>query len=301
MTTVVTLSRYWGSQSSDVHRLAQFVECATRITRAVVIAVNVDHDQSGAVQHIQQRFGQNQHVHVLPISPWGGVTHALNLLVHYVAHAFPSVPFVLFWSPEVSVCPAVIKKLISILEDDKCALVVGSALPGHQVPVSDGCGEQKWSRREIDIGGTTVPWNTLAMWRISSLRRTGFLQTAELVTPSGMEEVTVVALQQRLFGPSNAKAFLVFELCTIGSGRNIGTSDDRVKWNTDFNDKERRELHEVKMLSKCARTDTILQCLGISPKDVIVTVVCFDNHRIDPERQPIVLHLDKLNKKLSWG
>jgi hypothetical protein len=53
----------------------------------------------------------------------------------------------------------------------------------------------------VVLAGDTSPWNTLALWRVDTLARVGFLQVSEGVGQAGVgagaEEVATIALLQR--------------------------------------------------------------------------------------------------------
>lgn len=273
----VTMIRYWGAESSDLHKLYRSIEQSLRDTTAVIIAINVDADKTAALSKIPQTFPQDNSLHLLPLSPWGCVTHSLNLLLNHARQHFPSVPLALFRSCELSVSPCVVRTLHAALQQYPHALVAGAALSGHLDPfVGSRCSERSV---DLPITGRTVPWNTLALWRLCYLHITGFPLTSSLVSPPGLEEVAVLALHHRLFASPRPRALLVAFSSTDaygGAGADAAsTSSERLdlEWDCRFQNSQRSERHHLKMASKCDRANQILQLLHVSADDVKVTIM----------------------------
>lgn len=272
----VTLIRYWGLDSSDLHKLIQSIVQSLHDTSAVIVGINVDEDKTQATSNILQAFPANPSLHVLPISPWGSVTHALNLIVHYALQLFPSVSFLLFRSCEVSVAPHVVHTLINILKQYPYALVAGAALPGHdRVPFSLLGRTQRTVN--VPLNGNTVPWNTFALWRVETLKLTGFPLVADLLSPPGMEEVAALALHHKLFHSANTRALLVLFQSSDSSATVPSPMKPAVEWHCCFGNSDRTEKHRRKMQSKNERTDKILQLLHVSPNDIEVTFIGHSN------------------------
>lgn len=272
----VTLIRYWGLDSSDLHKLIQSIVQSLHDTSAVIVGINVDEDKSQSTSKISQVFPNNRSLHVLQISPWRSVTHALNLIVHHALQLFPSVPFLLIRSCEVSVAPHVVHTLVNVLEQYAHALVAGAALPGHhQVPFS--LLERSQRTVNVPLNGVTVPWNTLALWRAETLRLTGFPLVADLLSPPGMEEVAALALHHKLFRSADTQAFLVSFRSPDSPSTATSSVKPAIEWHCCFGNSDRTEKHRLKMQSKNERTDKILQLLHVSPNDLEVTIISHSN------------------------
>lgn len=235
---VTTVTRFWAKTVSEVHCLKDFLRRASSYSNRIIVAINIDADEAGTV-HLLCLWALPAKVIVIKVSPWGGVTHTLNLLLHEALGHNPDLQSILFQSPEVHATAAAVETLQKAL----ChrfgdTLVAGYALEGHTVRArSEG-----WYALEA----ATVPWNTLALWNAKMLSVTGFPAVADMVSPPGMEEAAVIALQQKLFGMERRIAILL-----------AGPS---LVWNTNFSG-QRLEQHIQKMHSKSIRVNAILHKL----------------------------------------
>ncbi|KDN49394.1 hypothetical protein RSAG8_02096, partial [Rhizoctonia solani AG-8 WAC10335] len=112
---------------------------------------------------------------------------------------------------------------------------------------------------QVYLTGRTCPWNTLAIWNVSKLARTGFLLTSETNTPpnsSAIEEAPTIALHQKLF-PGQSRALLVrFE------------AEDG--WGTAWTDPARAEWHARKMASKDTSAAAHISNIGLAGSVTIV-------------------------------
>ncbi|KAJ1344142.1 hypothetical protein BSLG_001282 [Batrachochytrium salamandrivorans] len=141
-------------------------------------------------------------VALVPVSTWGNFIPALNALLLYAIQG--QFTHILYQSAEVNTCASEISAMMSSFDKGMPStvdtLVVGKAFPGHAF--------EEGMRR---LDGVTVPWNTLAIWSVPKLQRTGFLMVAEgsQDMEGGVEEVSVIAVLQRLFSPSQEKAVLM--------------------------------------------------------------------------------------------
>lgn len=207
-----------------------------------VIAVDAEeripgYDLVESVRAICSKFD----IHVLPVQPWGKFVPALNALVQF-ACSCPMASQILFVSAETTAPRnATLATLQSHLKDD--TMVVGAVLPGH---------DHRGVRTEImPLTGRTSPWNTLALWDLSKISRTGFQLVSEGLDDSsmaGVEEVAAIALLQSLF-PNTCKAKLV--------------QVQGVNWEQEFADPARQQWHENKMASKVERPAHQLASLGL--------------------------------------
>lgn len=230
-------------------------------------------------------------VRVLRVCPWGRFTPALNALLQLAVHghsqgggeplqppatidikaeqpeaaavsaSWPPLPFhrVLYQSMEVAPdagnvgASAAVQRLMDAVDPE--TLVAGVALPGHA-----------FAPGEHAATGTTVPWNTFALWDARKLARLGFPSVADGLAalgpegpgavPGGVEEVATLSILQRLWpGDSAAKLLRLPALSAA--------------WRTDFaGDPARLAAHREKMTSKVQRPAAQLEALGIAPGTV---------------------------------
>jgi len=189
---------------------------------------------------------------VLPVTPWGKFVPALNAIIA-VAVKEHDAKLLLFVSAETTASPASIQTLCENAEPDD-TLVAGALLGGHihqhQNNHTDACSK-------VDLTGRTSPWNTLSVWKLSKLALTGFqlvsegLLTDDDTEPSyGIEEVVAIAMLQKLLGTDQAKAKLI--------------KLPGIEWDQVFEDAERRNWHERKMMSKVDRADRQLKLTGLT-------------------------------------
>ncbi|KAH7340291.1 hypothetical protein B0J17DRAFT_650682 [Rhizoctonia solani] len=126
-------------------------------------------------------------------------------------------------------------------------LVVGKAFDAHTFHQA-----LPGSTAQTYLTGQTCPWNTLAVWNVSKLARTGFLLTSETNTPpnsSAIEEAPTIALHQKLF-PGQSRALLVrFE------------AEDG--WGTAWTDPARAEWHARKLASKDTSAAAHISNIGL--------------------------------------
>uniref|UniRef100_A0A7R9ZI32 Uncharacterized protein n=1 Tax=Craspedostauros australis TaxID=1486917 RepID=A0A7R9ZI32_9STRA len=176
--------------------------------------------------------------HVLPVTPWGKFVPALNALVRYASEDV-GVDLIMFVSAEVDASANTIATLCNhVVTKDDDTLVAGAVLNGHE-----------YSKGQcVPLTGRTCPWNTLAVWNVEKLSRTGFQLYSDLGTHAGVEECLAAGLYQRLFPASKIKL--------------VELSD--VSWQESFeDDAERKRWHEQKMKSKWERADVQLKALNL--------------------------------------
>lgn len=202
-------------------RLARNVDGATK-----VIAVDSTPKIEGYdyVEAIRKALPEDSQTNILPVTPWGKFTPALNALVTYAVNL--NADLILFVSAEVNASEQTISTLCHHVTEDKDTVVAGAALPGHA-----------YSAGEVELNGRTCPWNTLAVWSLEKLSLTGFQLCSDLGSTAGIEECVAFALIQKLFPESKAKLVKL----------------DDIRWEQTFDDEERRKWHEFKMKSKTER------------------------------------------------
>lgn len=221
---------------------AEVIESFVRMSRecdadAVLVAVNTEEDRIDTLNNPKIK---GERVEVFAVTPWGKFVQPLNALVLKAKSL--GMDYFLSASADMAFTDGQIQSLFDHM--DEITLVVGAALEGHNL------------QKGVVVGnGRTVPWNTLAVWNLDYLVRTGFLLIGD--NPSdpanaGVEELTTIALLQRLYG---VKAKLV--------------AVPGVKWKTDDFDPERREKHEKKMRSKIERPREQMKILKIQAPTII--------------------------------
>ncbi|CAE6348809.1 unnamed protein product [Rhizoctonia solani] len=191
-------------------------------------------------------------VYILPFTKatYGRFIPALNAIVAF-AHD-KRFEGVLFQSVEVKIDPENVKKMVGLCVGD--VLVVGKAFDAHTFHkgLDDGSSQ-------VYLTGRTCPWNTLAVWNLNKLARTGFLLTSETNTPpnsSAIEEAPTIALHQKLF-PGQSRALLVRFAAEDG-------------WGTVWADPARVEWHARKMASKDTSAAAHISNVGLSGSITIV-------------------------------
>lgn len=197
--------------------------------------------------------------HVLPITNWGGFTPALNALAAEASRLTCMTGQILYQSIEVLPTKNAVNTLRQhMLASNGSQLVCGAAFDGHQFTVSS----------VTQLSGGTCPWNTLALWSIPSLLRTGFLPISDghaANLAGGVEEVACIAVQQNLFPSTSGCTLLKFD-------------DDQVNWITKFQGDARVAWHRRKMASKMERASAQLLALNMEHSMSIVSHVDARTH-----------------------
>ncbi|KAL3945465.1 MAG: hypothetical protein SGBAC_000436 [Bacillariaceae sp.] len=182
---------------------------------------------------IRQALPTDSKIQILPVTPWGKFTPALNALVTYAAEQ--ECHLIMFCSAEIKAPKEAIDKLCQHVQ--KGTTVAGAALPGHQ-----------YAPGTQDLNGRTCPWNTLAVWDVNMLSLTGFQLCSDMGATAGVEECAAIGLLQTLFPNTTAKLVRL----------------DEVQWDKDFEDEERRKWHEYKMKSKLDRAQVQMERLNLA-------------------------------------
>ena len=194
-------------------------------------------------------------VTVIPVAYWGRFVPALNALVGHASRQGASL--LLLQSVEVAMQKSAVESLAAALGEDPTLLVAGVALEGHVFGEGD-----------VVLDGTTVPWNTGAMYDVAKLARTGFLMISEgsasAPGSAGVEEVALISAQQRLF-PDDARACL------------LRVSPGTVVWNTSFKGADRAAWQAAKMSSKRERAQAQLDALSLPNGQVSHIDLCCDH------------------------
>ena len=245
MTTSCTITRYYGNTEKDLEQLDRFIEQAKRYSHRILIGVQIEKDLTNC---IDKYSSSDVPVDFIPIQPWIGISTPLNILLNHLPSNETSV---IIQSVEIQCTSEQIHRLRTYLAE-KNVLCVGAALDGHQII------DNASSRTHLPLQGDTSPWNTLIIWNLEKLRRTGFPLCADFVKPCGMEDSAVIGLQQKLFGGIALNRALLVRL------------NSSIHWHNQFpDDPERSVKHQIKMRSKNLRTQQLFQILGITPHDQI--------------------------------
>ena len=247
MNNACTISRYYGHTDNDLEQLDRFIEQAKTYSHRILIGVHIEKDLTNCIEKYASQ-SSNIPVDFIPIKPWIGISTPLNILLNHLSSTETSV---IIQSVEIQCTSEQIHCLQSYLHEEN-VLCVGAVLDGHQMF------DQPASRTHLPLQGDTSPWNTLIIWNLEKLRRTGFPLCCDFVNPPGMEDSAVIALQQKLFGGMTRNRALLVQLNTV------------IHWHNQFsNDSERSVRHQIKMQSKNLRTRQLLQMLSITSDDQI--------------------------------
>ncbi|CAJ1946266.1 unnamed protein product [Cylindrotheca closterium] len=195
------------------------------------------YDYPTAIRQALATTAGTSKIQILPVTPWGKFTPALNALVTYAVEV--DCGLIMFCSAEIKAPKEAIEKLCRHVDID--TLVAGAALPGHL-----------YSPGTQDLSGRTCPWNTLAVWDVKKLSLTGFQLCSDLGATAGVEECAVVGLLQKLFVvPATTMMAKLVKL-------------DEIQWEQEFEDEERRKWHEYKMKSKLDRAQAQMEQLNLA-------------------------------------
>ncbi|OAJ39892.1 hypothetical protein BDEG_23690 [Batrachochytrium dendrobatidis JEL423] len=172
------------SDSIDLVKLCKLVTqskpYATQIAIAYPQSDTLLHDALVGTFHPTAVEPDDKRVVLVPVVKWGRFIPALNaLLLEAVNGGFK---YILYQSVEAVVSANEIHTMISWFDQ----------------------GKQR-------LNGVTTPWNTLALWAVSKLKCLGFLMVAEGSedVQGGVEEVSAIAVFQKLVSPNHAKAILL--------------------------------------------------------------------------------------------
>lgn len=184
---------------------------------------------------VRRALPEGSPIQILPVTPWGNFTPALNALVSRAAQS--DCDLIVFASAEIGAPKEAIDELCREVRRDEDTVVAGAALPGHA-----------YSPGTVELNGRTCPWNTLAAWDVSKISLTGFQLCSDLGSTAGVEECAAIGVLQKLFPSARAKLVKL----------------DEIRWERDFGgDEERRKWHERKMKSKSDRARLQMERLGL--------------------------------------
>lgn len=239
-------TRFFGKDpTKDLPRLAQFLEVAQKIGR-VFVAVNTAEDKVDTIAFCAAHYPE---VVVFAVTPWQKFVAPLNAIIYRAA--LSGADRLLLASAEFAPTTEQVKTLLQHVSHD--TLVAGARFSEHLFGVGQVVGT-----------GITVPWNTFALWNLTHLAKIGFALIGDAPfdptqKQAGVEEVSTIALYQKLFGVANMKAKLV------------SLSDFHEEWNMNGWDAERHAKHKAKLVSKMSRSDEQLKRANL-PYPIIMHV-----------------------------
>jgi len=235
--TIVT--RFFNNRpDSTPDKIIDFAKRYSQMAGKVIIAINGADDLSGSKSALEALGIDN--LIIIDVCPWGKFVFPMNALVSASALQNPN-SIMLSLSVEVMIELESITAILAHMDDS--TLVTGALFPDHEFHPSE----------IVQGNGITTPWNTAAAWNLQKLSLVGFpLAGDALFDPTrkgaGVEEVTAIALMQKLFSGCDAKLVAV----------------PGIAWQNDFSDNLKRlEAHRVKMASKIQRPAEQLARLGI--------------------------------------
>lgn len=244
-TKLVVITRIHAKSASSLpppSSIYSFIINTLKYSQHVIICIDAgkflgDMNYISSLQAILSQYSLTETVDIIPITPWGHFTSALNIGVIRAKEL--NFNFVCFQSFEVKISNNSVKRLLQIASENN-TLLVGPAFSGHLFQVGIH-----------ELNGRTCPWNTFAIWSMDYLFRTGFAMISDGVGMSlhsgGVEEIATANLLMHLYPQ------LVVKLVHC----------DDVEWDTDFQDAERAKYHEKKMESKNSRSAAQMNVLGI--------------------------------------
>eukprot|EP00471_Norrisiella_sphaerica_P000032 CAMPEP_0184479334 /NCGR_PEP_ID=MMETSP0113_2-20130426/1099_1 /TAXON_ID=91329 /ORGANISM="Norrisiella sphaerica, Strain BC52" /LENGTH=300 /DNA_ID=CAMNT_0026857393 /DNA_START=240 /DNA_END=1139 /DNA_ORIENTATION=+ len=251
---IVVGTRFWGKQPTDLQNLDAFLRTTEKAVGsrlcALLVTVNTEDDTQNTVEKLQDMGNSFPRLETWGVTPWS-ITTPLNAMLKRAKQL--GSPFILYTSVEIHLDSIHLRAVINEMRVPD-TLVVGVALKGHQnMEALAPKGPTKCeSEKTSELYGDTVPWNTFALWNVEKLAKLGFLLSANLQEPPGMEEPVPIALLQQQSQTNSAKAKLLHFV-----------DDYKPVWNVNFDTEERRIKQIRKMTSKTRRTQAQLEEAGV--------------------------------------
>lgn len=218
----------------DITWLTEWCEHVFGYAETILIATDMVFHQP--VKNLLHPYGER--VQVILVQPWRSATFPLNVLVEHALYL--GAKKILLQSSEFWVDSENVVNLSASLTPD--TLVVGVRInEDHAVNMGS-----------LPLDSNNSPWNTMALWNLEKLGKTGFLMVSSGLVgdvPGGMEEVTTISLHQSI-DAENSLAKVI--------------NMPNVHWKCEWNDPKRLHFHKRKMASKKERAEQQLQFLGVS-------------------------------------
>lgn len=237
MKTVIG-TRFFEREPAKIEIIEGFVNQALLCGNDVLVAVNTEEDKTEAINHSKLKMPG---VDVFGVNPWGKFIPALNILISRAKDK--GAQSILFASAEMRFAQEHLSQMQSHLDGN--TLVVGAALPGHD-----------FIEGEREGNGRTVPWNTLSLWNLEYLSRTGFPLISDAFLNSdkaGVEEVSTIALLQKIY------PFLKAKLLQLP-----GVVRDTSAWDT-----WRLTRHQRELQNRISCPEAQMKVFNIPPPKVI--------------------------------
>jgi hypothetical protein len=231
--------RFYEEHPEKLRVVEKFIRRISPEVNVVIVAVNDAEDKTGASEYLKRL--DIPKAEIFSVNAWGKFTPALNAIV-YLASA-RGCTHVLFCSPEIDITPVVICALCAHMDSE--TLVVGASLEGHE-----------FSEGTVLGNGTTVPWNTLALWNLAYLARTGFLLAGDAPFDpfvAGVEELSTCAALQTLYPRLQVKLVQI----------------PGITWDAAHGGLRRVMAHLRKMHSKKDRAARQLAFIELSPPSIL--------------------------------
>lgn len=231
-------TRFFERKPDKIKIIEEFARQALLCGTSVLIAVNIKEDKTGAINNPQLKVPG---VDIFGVNPWGKFIPALNTLVYKSRNS--GAEFLLLASAEMRFTPAHFSQLQSFI--DKDTLVVGAVLPGHDFQEGERPGN-----------GRTVPWNTLSIWNLDYLSRTGFPLISDALADgknAGVEEVSTIALLQKIY------PFLTAKLVKL-----TGITREIKYW-----DEERLQRYQIELANRISCPEAQMKVFNIPAPKII--------------------------------
>lgn len=237
--TFTVATRFWEPKLENllaaVEKLRKWADAAWAVGAVdVLIAINVKED-AGTIAACK---AAGVKAHFMAIENWGKFVPSLNAMLYETN--MQGVRYIMYASAEFPVQQSVVDRFTTIIDTDiyPSAPVIGAVFGEHDVH-NFPQGEKRALTIE-NAGGSQVPWNTMAMWRVAGLMAIGgFPGSGDWPadpTKAGVEEYDALAVM--------GKPGVLVEMPDF-----IGYKG----WSTDGWDEARHALHAKKIASKNER------------------------------------------------
>lgn len=233
------------SLKSLANKISSLCKQVGQYSELLLIAIDAEYEQEikDALNPIINNYDSTSfQIEYVVISPWIGYTAALNGIIRSVSINYKHIKYLSFQSMEISMVSSTIIDILMTRYMDENTLVCGPKLKQQMMDVDKD--------RVEDITGANVPWNTLNIWNLESLKLFGFSMVSDGIiegVAGGIEEVITISMIQHLNGVDTNQCKLV-----IFDGDEFDI-DDLIKWDSNSEDNRRNEYNAQKLKSKAER------------------------------------------------
>lgn len=178
-------TRFYEQNPEKLKDIPGFINNIVDSVDLVYFVINEEADKTNASKFIRDL--NLPKTTCFSMNVWGKFTPALNAIVYNTAMA--ECTHLLLCSVEMNITPEIVDSLKEHMDGE--TLVVGAKLLGHE-----------FNKGTVVGTGTTIPWNTVALWNLRYLSRTGFLLVGDAPFDpgsAGVEELTTCAVLQKLY------------------------------------------------------------------------------------------------------